>query len=101
MAATLICSLLASGLRQQPEISGQITDAATHGGVRGVVVLDVRSRHQAVSDSAGRFRVRTELPTTLRLSRVGYATREITVMTSDIEIALTQSPRTLEGVTVT
>jgi iron complex outermembrane receptor protein len=101
IAPLLICSLLTAGIRQQPEISGQITDAATRGGVRSVVVLDVRSRHQAVSDSAGRFRLRTELPTTLRLSRVGYATREIAVITSDVEIALTQSPRTLEGVTVT
>ena len=97
----LVAPLLSALLQQQPGVSGEIKDSTTRGAVSGVVVLDVVSRKQTVSDNTGRFRLSASLPATLRFSRVGYATREIVATTNEISVALAASPRTLEGVTVT
>ena len=101
MTASLLAPILAALLQQQPQLTGEITDSATHAGVPSVVVLDVASRRQAVSDNAGRFHLEAALPARLRFSRVGYATREIVVATTDVVLQLAPSPRTLEGMTVT
>ena len=100
-APILVLSFLSAALQQPSRIAGQIQDSATHAPVTSVVVLDVASRHQAVSDGNGRFTLDVQLPVHLRFSRIGYATREVIVASTDISIALIPSPRTLEGVTVT
>jgi iron complex outermembrane receptor protein len=99
--ALLSAPLLSAILLQQPGISGRITDSATHRGIARVVVLDETSRRQTVSDTAGLFRLGVSLPAHLRLSRVGYATREVDATAPAVDVLLAPSPRTLEGVTVT
>jgi iron complex outermembrane receptor protein len=100
-APILVLSFLSAALQQASRIAGQIQDSATHSPVTSVVVLDIASRHQAVTDGNGRFSLDVQLPARLRLSRFGYATREVVAQSTDISIALIPSPRTLEGVTVT
>src|SRR5438105_8953155 len=101
IAHLLTIALLSASLQQPPTVSGQIQDSATHAPVAGVVVLDVSSRRQALSDSAGHFTLFVPLPATLRFARFGYATREVVAAAPNVDVALSPSPRTLEGVTVT
>src|SRR5881394_1461047 len=82
IAHLLTVALLAASLQQLPTVSGQIQDSATHAPVAGVVVLDVSSRRQALSDSAGHFTLFVPLPATLRFARFGYATREGVAVTA-------------------
>ena len=101
MIAHFLTALFSASLQQLPTVSGQIQDSATHAPVAGVVVLDVSSRRQALSDSAGHFTLFVPLPATLRFARFGYATREVVAAAPNVDVALSPSPRTLEGVTVT
>ena len=101
MIAPLVVVPILSAILQQPSIGGQVQDSATHLPVASVVVLDVASRRQTVSDSVGRFSLVVPIPARLRLSRIGYATREVVVTSTNVTIALPPSPRTLEGMTVT
>ena len=101
IASLLVVPILSAILQQQPELSGQIADSTTHVAVPSVVVLDIATRRKALSDSAGRFHLNVTLPARLRFSRVGYASREIAVTTTNVAVQLAPSPRTLEGMTVT
>jgi len=101
IASLLVVPILSAILQQQPELSGQIADSTTHVAVPSVVVLDIATRRKALSDSAGRFHLNVALPARLRFSRVGYASREIAVTTTNVAVQLAPSPRTLEGMTVT
>ena len=101
IAPLLTIAFLSASLQQPPIVSGQIHDSATHAPVAGVVVIDLSSRRQTSSDSAGRFTLFVDLPTTLRFARFGYATRELIALTPTVSVSLAPSPRTLEGVTVT
>ncbi|HZI41687.1 MAG TPA: TonB-dependent receptor [Gemmatimonadaceae bacterium] len=101
-AHLLVLSFLSAALQQPPaRISGQIQDSATHAPVANVIVLDVASRRQTVTDHAGRFSLDAELPARLHLARYGYATREVIATSTELNIALASSPRTLEAVTIT
>ncbi|HEY2856506.1 MAG TPA: TonB-dependent receptor [Gemmatimonadaceae bacterium] len=101
IASLLVVPILSAILQQQPELSGQIADSTTHAAVPSVVVLDIATRRRALSDSAGRFHLNVTLPARLRFSRVGYASREIAVTTTNVAVQLAPSPRTLEEMTVT
>src|SRR5690348_3114000 len=100
MIATILAGLISAALQQQPIIDGTIVDSATHAPIARVIVLDVASRRQALTDSAGRFTIAVPMPATLRFAHVGYATREVVATTADLRIELPPSPRTLERVTV-
>jgi iron complex outermembrane recepter protein len=101
IASLFVVPILSALLQQPPRLAGQITDSATRAAVPSVVVLDLATRRQTLSDSAGRFQLDVAVPTRLRFSRVGYATREVAALTTDIVVQLAPSPRTLEGMTVT
>src|ERR1051326_9209807 len=103
MIASLFVVPILSALlqQQQPRLAGQITDSASRAAVPGVVVVDLATRRQALGDIAGRFQLDVAVPQRLRLSRVGYATREVAALTTDVAVQLAPSPRTLEGMTVT
>jgi len=100
-APLFIIAVFSATLQRQPTLVGAIHDSATSAPVAGVVVLDVASRRQALTDSAGRFSLDVAVPARLRLSHFGYATREIVVSSLNVTIALAPSPRALEAVTVT
>ncbi|HEX4469223.1 MAG TPA: TonB-dependent receptor [Gemmatimonadaceae bacterium] len=101
-APLLFLSLISAALQQQPlRIIGAVHDSTTRAPVASVVVMDVASRRQTLSDSAGQFAIDVSLPARLRLLRVGYATRELVVSSATIDVALASSPRALERVTVT
>ena len=101
IAPLLTIAILSASIQQRPAVAGEIQDSATHAPVAGVVVLDVASRRQTVSDSAGHFALIVNFPATLRFARFGYATRELVTATPNVSVTLAPSPRTLEGVTVT
>ena len=101
-APLILLSLISAALQQQPTaIVGGIHDSSTRAPVGSVVVMDVASRRQTLSDSAGRFTIAAPLPARLRLSRMGYATTDVIVSSPRIDVALIPSPRALERVTVT
>lgn len=101
-APLLFLSIISAVLQQQPSrIVGAIHDSSTSAPVASAVVLDVSSRRQALSDSGGRFTLDVELPARLRVTRIGYATREVVVTSRSVDVVLSPSPRALERVTVT
>lgn len=101
MIAPILVVPLLSALIQQPKASGRVVDSTTRSAIASVLVLDIASRRQTVTDSTGRFRLDASPPARLRFSRPGYAPRELTLVTSDEVVSLMPSPRSLEGVTVT
>ena len=101
MIAPLLIAVVSAALQQQAGVSGSITDSATHAPLARVIVLDVATHRQSVSDSTGQFTLAVTVPATLRFSRVGYTTRELFVTTDAVRLALLPSARTLERVTVT
>jgi len=101
IAPLLFLSFISAALQQQPRIAGTIRDSSTHAPVASVVVMDVASRRQGLSDSAGRFTLDVAPPARLRFTRLGYATKEVFISSASIEVSLAPSVRALERVTVT
>jgi len=101
MIAPILVAVVSAALAQQPTVSGTVLDSATHAPIARVIVLDVASRRQTLSDSGGHFSIATRVPATLRFAHVGYASREVSVSTGDVSVSLAPSPRTLEEMTVT
>src|SRR5690348_10825198 len=101
MIAPILVAVVSAALAQQPTVSGTVIDSATHAPIARVIVLDVASRRQTLSDSGGHFSIATRVPATLRFAHVGYASREVSVSTGDVSVSLAPSPRTLEEMTVT
>lgn len=83
------------------DIRGTVRDISTRAPVPGVTVQVVGRIQGTITDSLGRFTLDAEPGVRLRLSRIGYAPREVTVADSVLDVALTPAARALEGVTVT
>ncbi|MGQ0765237.1 MAG: TonB-dependent receptor [Gemmatimonadota bacterium] len=92
-------------LAQLLTISGGVRDAASGQAVRGATVQAVGSPIAALTDSNGDFTYTSSLPlpVRLRVSRSGYATREVVAerAAESLKIRLTPAILSLEGVTVT
>src|SRR6185369_155232 len=87
---------------QAPALSGVVRDSVSRAPVARVVVVDLGSRQQAVTDADGRFQIASTTPTRLRFTRTGYAGRELTIASdAPLEVVLSPSPRSLEAVSVT
>jgi outer membrane cobalamin receptor len=90
MAFALVAMLAIEGMAQRPgEIAGTIIDAASGTAVDGAsIVLPALGRSTA-SDAAGRFTLRGLEPGewSVRVSRLGFAPREIPVIVRNGEIA--------------
>src|SRR5215210_1455357 len=100
--SSLFALLAAFAASVAPPLVGDVRDSVARTPLAQVIVLDLRSRQQTITDGTGRFELPVAAPTRLRFSRAGYATREVEVTSPAIlAIALAPSPRSLEAVSVT
>ena len=82
-------------------IRGTVRDIGTQAPISGVTVQVLGRIETTITDSLGRFTLDAEPGVRLRLGRFGYATHEITAADSVLDVLLTPTARSLEGVTVT
>ena len=102
MSAIAAALFLSASLVQSAVVVGDVRDSATQAPLARVIVVDLGSRRQTVTDSGGRFRLDVLQPSRLRFERVGYQTREANARPGEtLTIFLAPSARALEAVTVT
>ena len=96
-------ALVSASLLQTAVVSGNVRDSVTGAPLASVIVLDLATRRQTMTDAQGRFRLGLLQPARLRFERVGYQTREAEALPNgpSVDVVLAPSARTLEGVTVT
>jgi iron complex outermembrane receptor protein len=82
-------------------IRGTVRDIGTRAPIAGVTVQVLGRIEGTITDSLGRFALDAEPGVRLRLGRFGYAPHEITATDSVLDVLLTPTARSLEGVTVT
>ncbi len=104
LPAFLTCLLLASGtVYAQTSLSGRIRDSRTREPLAGISVVEKLSLNGTASDAEGRFTLRTDrqLPVTLVISSIGYASRELTVSRAvPLAIELEEDTKNLDDVVV-
>jgi iron complex outermembrane receptor protein len=94
------------GALPRREITGAVTDSASHQPLEGVSVVVAETRLGAVTDSSGRYRLIGSLPAVVSVSlrRIGYlpVTRRVDLSRGGaiLDVALVPRPAAIEGVTV-
>lgn len=83
----IVCLLQASAAIAQ-KVSGKITDAATGKGIPTASVLVQKTKAGTASDYNGEFNVKAQAGDVLLVSALGYSSKEITVIGSQLSIAL-------------
>lgn len=98
--------LIAIGLSnkgaQRIIITGKVTDAATHA-VQGVSIIQAGTTNGTVTDQNGSFSIAVNPEEKLRISHIGYKTRDILLQpqTHNINIVLQQDLTQLQEIVVT
>jgi TonB-linked SusC/RagA family outer membrane protein len=94
--------LLMSGtimLAQQGKVTGKVTDANGKG-IEGVSVTVKGTKSGTISSSAGDFSISAAKDATLVFSSIGFATKEVTVSGSSLEVTLQPTAGSLGEVVV-
>ncbi|WBL22864.1 SusC/RagA family TonB-linked outer membrane protein [Zunongwangia sp. HRR-M8] len=86
---------------QQQEVSGTITEAETGMPLPGVTVLEKGTSNGTSTDFDGNFSIMVDSGATLVFSMIGYATQEIPVTSSLINVEMGTDTESLQEVVVT
>ena len=85
---------------QEIEVSGTVYDALDKSPLVGVTVTVKGSRHGTITDTEGKYRIKTQKGKKLLFSYVGYVKQVIVVTRSQLDIYLKPDSAVLEEVTV-
>lgn len=99
----LVCFLLPCSMLAQSTVTGKVIDEETGDALSFVNVLEKGTTNGVVTDEEGNFSITlSTLPTTLEITYLGYATKEVAV-TNDafLTIAISESSERLDEVVVT
>lgn len=95
----LVCAFTA--FAQTREVTGTVTDEKTILPVSGATVQIKGTNYATVTDSAGRYRITVPANAQLlEVSFIGYATREVSITGSLVDVQLTTTVSSLENVVV-
>ncbi|HMR84025.1 MAG TPA: SusC/RagA family TonB-linked outer membrane protein, partial [Niabella sp.] len=95
----LVCAFTA--FAQTREVTGTVTDEKTILPVSGATVQIKGTNYATVTDSAGKYRLTVpESAQLLEISSIGYATKEVSITGTLIDVQLTTTASSLENVVV-
>jgi iron complex outermembrane receptor protein len=95
----LVCAFTA--FAQTREVTGTVTDEKTILPVSGATVQIKGTSYATVTDSAGKYRLTVpESARLLEISSIGYATKEVPITGSLVDVQLTTTASSLENVVV-
>ena len=97
----LLCVCIYKGYAQDIIVTGSVTDAADGTPLPGVNVVVKGADKGVGTDFDGNFRIEVAKGAVLEFSYVGYATKEVTVSSSVINVSLEVASEGLEEVVVT
>ena len=93
---------LTTALLQSAVVVGDVRDSVTQAPIVGVIVIDIATRRQTVTDARGQFAIAITPPARLRFERLGYAAKDYAPAVEErLAVTLAPSPRALEAVAVT
>ncbi|MGC4234090.1 MAG: SusC/RagA family TonB-linked outer membrane protein [Niabella sp.] len=95
----LVCAF--TTFAQTREVTGTVTDEKTILPVSGATVQIKGTSYATVTDSAGKYRILVpESAQLLEISSIGYATKEVPITGSLVDVQLTTTASSLENVVV-
>ena len=106
MTASLLALLSAFALQSSiapTHITGVVRDSITRAPLARVLVVDVASHRETLTDASGAFALDVALPARLRFTRSGYVVQEVPVTSAEAPLAvvLSGTARPIEAMTVT
>jgi outer membrane receptor protein involved in Fe transport len=99
MGLTVILLMAISSVFAQKGITGKVVDAATHQGLQGATITDLKNNINRISDQNGNFSL-PERTDSIEVSSIGYYTVKTPVKEQKMLISLSQSFASLNEIIV-
>ncbi|MCW3080516.1 TonB-dependent receptor [Segetibacter sp.] len=101
LCLTLLFCMVLNGIYCQLTIKGKVIDATTNQPIAGVTVLSLSSRSNTITDNNGSFALNAgSKQDSIRLSSIGYNSRQLAASGSGLFISLTPSFANLSEIVV-